>query len=97
MDFVVPADHRVKESKMKNNKLDLAWELKKKQTLKHESDVYTNCSWCFCNCHQSISIGIGGLGNNKKSGDHPITALLRSARILRVQKTLGELRSLKLQ
>ena len=47
MDFVVPADHRVKlkESEMKDKYRDLAWELKK--SVEHELDGDTNCNWCF--------------------------------------------------
>ena len=46
MDFVVPADHRVKlkESEKKDKYLYLARTLKK--IVEHESDDYTNwCSW----------------------------------------------------
>ena len=48
MNFVVPADHRirsVKESEQKDKYLDLAWEWKK--TMEHEGDDYTNRDCCF--------------------------------------------------
>ena len=38
---------KLKENKKKDKYLDLARELKKKQTWEYESDVYTNCNWCF--------------------------------------------------
>ena len=45
MDFVVPADHRVKleESEKKEKYFDFARELKK--TVEHEGDGDTNCNW----------------------------------------------------
>ena len=47
VDFVVPADHKIKlkECEKKDKYLDLARELKK--TMEHESDDCTNCDWCF--------------------------------------------------
>ena len=71
MDFTVPADHRIKlkEIEKKDKYLDLAWELKK--TVEYEGDDYTNCNWCSWYNHQRIGKGIGGLGNNRTSGDHP--------------------------
>ena len=71
MDFVVPADYRLKlkESKKKDKYLDLARELKK--TVEHESDDYNNCNWYSWYYQQRISKGTGGLENKRKSGDHP--------------------------
>ena len=47
VDSAVPVDHRInlKECEKKDKYLDLARELKK--ALEHESDVCTNCDWCF--------------------------------------------------
>ena len=47
VDFVVPADHRIKlkECEKKDKYLDLASELKK--TMGRKGDNYTNCDWCF--------------------------------------------------
>ena len=42
-----------------------------KETVKHESDNYTNCIWCSWYSYQRIEISIGGLRNNMTSGDHP--------------------------
>ena len=49
VDFAVPADHRIKlkEWEKKDKYIELARELKKKQTMEHEGDNYTNCDWCF--------------------------------------------------
>ena len=46
VDFAVPEDHKVKmrESKMRDKYLDVARELKNKQTMEHESDCDTNCN-----------------------------------------------------
>ena len=48
VDFTVPADHSVKlkESEQRYKYLNLAKELKKKQTMEHESDGDTYCNWC---------------------------------------------------
>ena len=47
MDFIGQADHRVKlkESEKRDKYLNLARELKKKQTIEHESDNDTNYNW----------------------------------------------------
>ena len=47
VDFVVPADHRMKlkECEKKDKYIDLAKE--KKTTKEHEGDNYTNYDWCF--------------------------------------------------
>ena len=71
VDLAVPADHRVelKESEKKNKYLDLLRELK--NTLEHESDVYSNYNWSSWYSHQRIDIRTGGIGNNRTSGDYP--------------------------
>ena len=65
MDFGDPADHRVKlkESEKKHRYFDNDRELKKKQTVRHESDII--CKWCSWYCHQRIDTRIGGMGNKK--------------------------------
>ena len=47
VDFVIPADHRIKlkEYEKRDKYLDLARELKK--TVEHEGDDCTYCNWCF--------------------------------------------------
>ena len=71
VDFVVPADHRIKlkVNEKKDKYLNLAWELKK--TMEHEGDNYINSDWCFWYSHQRIIKGTGGHGNKRTSGDHP--------------------------
>ena len=46
VDFAVPAGHRIKlkESEKRNKYIDLAREMKKRQTMEHESDDDTNCN-----------------------------------------------------
>ena len=41
------------------------------KTVEHESGVYTNYNWCSWYSHQRINKWAGGLGNKRKSGDHP--------------------------
>ena len=62
VDFVVPADHRVKlkESEKKDKYLALAREWKK--SMEHEGDDYTKRDWCFWYSHQRIIKGTRGLG-----------------------------------
>ena len=49
VNFAVPADLRIKlkECEKRDKYLDLARELKKKQTMEHEGDNCNNCDWCF--------------------------------------------------
>ena len=67
MDFVVPADPRVKlkESEKRNKYLDLARERKKK----HEGDGDTNCNWYARYSHKRFGTGTGGLGKKRISGE----------------------------
>ena len=91
-DFAVPAEHRVKlkEIEKKDMYLDLARELKK--TVEHKSDDYTNCNWCSWFSHQRIETRTGGLGKTGRMETIQTTALLSSARILRiVLETWGKL------
>ena len=39
--------------------------------MEHEIDNYNNCDWCIWYSHQRIIKGTGGIGNKRKSGDHP--------------------------
>ena len=47
-DLVVPATHSVKLKESENRDKDpyIAWELKKKKTMRHESNGHTNYNWC---------------------------------------------------
>ena len=69
VDFVVPADLRVKlkESEKRDKYLDLAMELKK--YVEHERDNYTTCNWCSWYSHQMISTRTAVFGNNRTVGD----------------------------
>ena len=69
MDFTVPADYRVKLKETEKYR-DLERE-SKKQTVEHESDVYTNCNWCSWYSHQRIIKGTGEFGNKRTNEDHP--------------------------
>ena len=60
VDFAVPAYHRITLNKCekKDKYLDLARELKKKQTMEHEGDDYINWNWCFWFSHQRLLKGL---------------------------------------
>ena len=77
--------------------VDLARELKKKRTMKHESEGDTNCNSCAQYSHERIDKGTGGVEIRGRGKTIQTTALLKSARILRrVLETRGDLLSLKL-
>ena len=38
--------------------------------MEHESDVHTYCNWFSCDSHRRTTVGSGGLGKKRKSGDH---------------------------
>ena len=98
MDFAVPADHRInlKESEKKDKYLDLARELKKLWNMRVMIVPIVNGAL------GAITKGLSkGLEDSEVGGrveTIQITALLRTARILRrVLDTWGDLLSLKLQ
>ena len=78
VDIGVLADHRVKfkESEKKDKYRDRARKLKKKTTLKHESDGDTNCNWCASYCHEGINKSTGGCENKRDNGDHPNDSMI---------------------
>ena len=93
--FVVPTDHRIKmkESEKKDKFLDFAQELKKKKkTMEHEGDDYTNRDWCFWYSHQRIIEGSGGLGGWRTSGDHPNYCIIENGQ--NTEKSSGDSRRL---
>ena len=45
--------------------------------MEHESDGYTNYNLCTRYCHQKISKGIEGIGNNSMSGDHSNYSIIK--------------------
>ena len=51
VDIAVPVYHRIKlkECEKRDKYIDLARELKKKQTMEHAGDNHTNCNWCVWN------------------------------------------------
>ena len=69
LDFIIPADHRVKikESEKIDKYLDLAWELK---TAEYTGDSDTNNNWCVWNGLQRIEKGIGMVGDRRKNRDY---------------------------
>ena len=97
VDFPVLADHRVKllEGEKRDKYLDLARELLK--TMEHDSNGDTNCNWYTGYSHQRIDAGTGGLEIRGQVETIQMTALLKSARILRrILKTWGDLLSFRL-
>ena len=99
VDFVVPADHRVKlkESEKRDNYLDLARELKKNQLWNMKVTVIPIVNGALGTVTKGlvkrlVDLEIRGVETTQT------TALLRSARILRrVLEIWGDLVSLKLQ
>ena len=94
MYFALLADHsvKIKEIEKRDKYLDLARELKK--TIEHESDSDTNCGWCIGTIPKGLVKEWENLEISGQVETMQITALLRSARILRgVLMTLGDLMS----
>ena len=92
MDFAVPAVHRtkLKESEKKDKYPELARILKK--TVDYESSNYTNRDVCFWYSHQKNIKGVGGLGNNWKTGVHPNYYIIENGQ--NTEKSPGDLRRL---
>ena len=91
MDFAVPVDPgvKLKESEKENQYLNLARELK---NVKHESDVCTNCNYCFSYGHEKIDSRTGGLGNKRTNDDHPNYSIIKIGQ--NTEKSSGDLRTL---
>ena len=77
MDFAVQGNHRVKlkESKKRDEYLDIDRELKK--TMEHVGESDTNCSWCAWNSHKMIAFGLDDLKTRERVETTQTTALLR--------------------
>ena len=98
VDFAVPADHRIKlkESEKKDKYLDLARELKKLWNMKVTMALIV--IGAFGTITKGLLKGLRDLGVDGRVKTIQMTALLRTARILRrVLETWGDLLSLKLQ
>ena len=61
----------LKEYENRGKYQELARELKKKKTMEHEGDNYTNRYWCFWYNPLLIIKGIGGRRGCETSGDYP--------------------------
>ena len=97
VDFAVPAHHRVKlkENEKKDKYLDLAQELKKLRNMKVV--VIPIVISALGTATKGLVKGLKDLEIWGQVETIQTTALLRSARIIRVQETWGDLLSLKLQ
>ena len=98
VDFAVPADHRIKlkECEKKDKYLDFARELKKQWNM--QVTIIPIVSGAFGTVTKGLLKGRKDLEVCRRVETIQITALLRSARILRkILKTWGNLLSLKLQ
>ena len=69
MDFVVPADHRVKVEEGEKLGMNLARELKK--LVDHEGDGDTDCIWGPLNNPLKPGKDTGLSGNQEKNQNHP--------------------------
>ena len=97
MDFIVPADHRIKlkECEKKDKYLDFARELKKLWSMK--VTIIPIVIGAFDTVTKGLLKGLGDLEVDGRVETIQTTALLRTARILRrVLETWGDLLSLKL-
>ena len=97
VNFAVPTDHRVKlkECKKRDKYQDLARELKKKKTVEHQSDDFTNCNWC--SWYKGLVQWLADLKEKGCLETVRTTALLRSNKILRrVLETWKNLLALEL-
>ena len=98
VDFAAPADHRIKlkECEKKDKYHDLARELKKLWNMK--ATIIPIVSGAFDAITKGLLKGLGDLEVGRRVETIQMTALLRTARILRrVLETWGDLLSLKLQ
>ena len=60
--------------------------------MEHEGDSYTNCNWRFWYSNKWITIGTGGLGSWRSSGDHPNYYIIENGQ--NTEKNPGDLRRL---
>ena len=60
--------------------------------MEHEDDNYTNRDWYLWYSHQRIIKVTGGLGNKRKSEDHPNYCIIENDQ--NTEKTPGDLRGL---
>ena len=63
------------------------------KTMEDESDGDTNCNWYSWYSHQRIGTRTGGLGNKRKSGDHPNYSIIEIGQI--TEKSPEDLRKLE--
>ena len=85
-------DHRIKLEKKSKRGIDLARELKNKQTMEYEGDDYTNRDLCIRYSNWKTIKGNGGLVNWKKYGDHPNDNVVENGQ--NTEKTPGDVRRL---
>ena len=92
VDFVVPADNRVKlkEIEKKGKNLDLPKKLK--NTVELESEDYTNFKWCSWYSHQRIGTRTGGFGKIRTGVDCPSYSIVEIVK--NTEKSTGDLRAL---
>ena len=57
--------------------------------MEHEGDRYTNHDFCIWYSQRKIKKGTGGLGNRKKSGDHPNYNIIENGQ--NTEKSPGDL------
>ena len=90
MDFIVPAEHRVKlkENKKRDVYQDLARELK--TTMENDADGDTSRNWCTRNNPQKLGKGTRILGNKRTRRDHPNYSINKMGQ--HTEKSPGDLR-----
>ena len=79
----------MKESEKKDKYLHLARESKKKNTMEHDGNDYTNRDWCFRYSNKRIIKRTGGLGSWMTSGVHPNYSIIENGQ--NTEKSPGDL------
>ena len=65
--------------------------------MENKGDIDTNCNWCTQYSHKMLDTGFKDLEIRGREDNIEFIALLKSARIIRVLETRGELLSFRLQ
>ena len=90
MDFVVPADHRIKLKERGKERYGPYRRTEK--TVEHENDSDTNCNWLAWFSYQNNDKGTGWFGNKRTRGNHLNNCIVEI--VHKAKKNPGDLRRL---
>ena len=88
--FMLTTEWNWKNMKRRINTSTLLGNWKKKTTVEHDGDNYTNCYWCFWYTNLRIIKRPGGLGSWWTSRDHPNDNIIENDQ--NTEKSPGDLR-----